>query len=771
MIKWLGEFSGKIPLRTKILLATILVVGLFTGLGLYQVLTFHTRSMLDHVAESGNSLLDNTYSAIKYPMSVGDSKTVEEQLKDIKGNMKGVEVFISDFHGDISYASEETRIRANLADYLREAETRNALTATLKTGSTPGKGFPEISSNDAFLITMKPLLNEKTCHHCHGATQKVLGAMVVKQSVKEVYDSLSDTRNRLLIFSALEILGIILFINFVLARVVTRRIRALAEKTGLVSAGDITVEVQDNARDSIGALSRNFNQMVHNLRDRIEYANSLKFGITDPFFIVDPQMKVTYINEAAAAYTGLQPNDIEGKRLCEDVFGTTVCETECPVRKAMATGEPTLGNKMVLEGKDGKLFHIVASAAALKDSAGRILGAFELMRDVTKEVEAEALIQEAYHKEEEAKESLQKGIDRLSGVLGQIARGDLTVRAETDGAGDSMVQLITKTNDTLDRMEDLIRKTSRAALTVVRGIRYISDENQGFAQRTQQQAATMEEISATVEQIISNIHQNAGNTQRADSLSKEAVSVAQEGGATVEKTTQAMLDMAMASRKIVEMMDLINEITFQTNLLSINAAVEAARAGEQGRGFAVVANEVRNLAKRSSEASKDIQKLVRDIMDRVTESKDWVGELENRFEKIIKTVTQVSEALTEVSYATQESSQGVNQIGQGIKEMSDVIEHNASLVDELAEAAEHLDEKASLLQRMTEKFVISDHSGISDEGFEVEKSGPRAGKPKQSARSASSTPLREKTQGHHGSGSDPDADFDKDLDEESFEEF
>jgi methyl-accepting chemotaxis protein len=231
---------------------------------------------------------------------------------------------------------------------------------------------------------------------------------------------------------------------------------------------------------------------------------------------------------------------------------------------------------------------------------------------------------------------------------------------------------------------------------------------QELAQRTHQEAATVEETSATVEQLVSNINQNATNTQRADSLSKDAVSVATEGGDTVERTAQAMNDMSGCSHKIVEMMDLINAITFQTNLLSINAAVEAARAGEHGRGFAVVANEVRSLAKRSSEASKDVQSLVRNIMDKVNTGKEWVAQLENGFKKIVQTIKQVSDSLSEVSLATQESSRGIEQIGQAMDEMSDVVEQNASLVDELASATEQLNEKAGVLQGMTEKFILGD---------------------------------------------------------------
>jgi methyl-accepting chemotaxis protein len=284
-----------------------------------------------------------------------------------------------------------------------------------------------------------------------------------------------------------------------------------------------------------------------------------------------------------------------------------------------------------------------------------------------------------------------------------------------------MDQLVQRTNETIDRMEELIGQTKNAALAVVNGVRYISEGNQKLSQRTQQQASTTEETSGTVQELVSGITMNAGNTQRADRLSKEAVTVAAEGGNTVKNTTEAMNDMAEGSRKVVEMMDLINEITFQTSLLSINAAVEAARAGEHGRGFAVVADEIRRLARRSSSASKDIQGLVHNIVERAGTGKEWVGQLENGFKKIIQTIKEASDALGEVSLATQESAKGVEQIGQAMGEMSDVVEHNATLVDELANATEHLNEKATLLQDMTDKFILSDRYDIEVEDFGFKK--------------------------------------------------
>ncbi len=757
-------------LRVKILVATIVVVAGFTGVFLYQTLSFHTESALKQVAESSQSLLENTYSAIKYPMSVGDSMTVEKQLQDIKDHMQGVEVYISDFGKRLTYASEEVHINTDITHHLWKKETQKALGDALGTGVSPKQSFTEIRDEEAFLVTIMPLLNEGSCHHCHGASRKVLGAMVVKHPVKEVYASLAAARNRLILFSVIEIIGIIFVINFLFNRLVTRRIQALAEKTGQVSAGDVNVEVHDDSQDSIGRLTQNFGQMIKNIRDRMEYASSLKLGISEPFFMVDRDMNVTYINDAAAKTAGVRPEDVVGKKTCEQVFQSDVCQTACAIKKAMETGEATVGRRVTMKGPGGKDNPSMVSGAALKDSGGNILGGFELIRDISKEVEAESVLRESYLKEEEAKEKLQRRVENLSDILRRVAEGDFTVKAEMSGENDAMDQLVQKTNETLDHMKELIGQTKRSALTVVGGVRHISEGNQELSQRTQQQAATVEETSATVEQLVANINQNATNTQRADSLSKEAVAVAVEGGETVERTAQAMNDMSDGSRKIVEMMDLINEITFQTNLLSINAAVEAARAGEQGLGFAVVANEVRNLAKRSSEASKDIQSLVRDIMDQVNTGKEWVGQLENGFKKIVQTIKQVSDALSEVSLGTQESSRGVEQIGQGVNELSDVTEHNASLVDELAGATEELNEKASLLQVMTEKFTLGDYGDMEVEGLSFKKNIRAQKKERRGTEPPTTKPLRDELAAKNPIEDKSDDLIEKELDE-GFEEF
>lgn len=770
MIKLIDKLQKKTSLKTKILVAMVIVVGVFTTIFAYQILSFYRQSAFNLVAESSQRLLKNTYSAIKYPMSFGDSGTVEGQLKDIKENMKGVEVYITDFRQGLTYASEEERINTSVMNYLWEEETKKALAHSLGTGLSPERSFTEIRDKEAFMVTIKPLLNETSCNHCHGASQKVLGAMVVKHSVKEIYAALTAAKNRLIMLSAIAIIGIVIFMNFLLHRLVTRRIEGLAEKTDQVSAGNFDIEIHDDFLDSIGRLARNFNEMIRNIRDRIRIDNSLRLGIPYPLVMVDSNMKVTYINDAAAKLAGVDAKEIQGIKTCEEVFKSDVCLTGCPVKKAIETGEATAGYRVTMKNFKGKEIPMLTSADALRDSAGKIYGGFELMYDISKEVEAEFELKDSYLREEQAKKALQRRVENLSETLKKVAEGDLTVRCEIGDENDAMDQLVQRTNDTLDQMRELIGETKKATLTVVRGVQNITEGNLELSQRTQQQAASAEETSATLEQLLSNVGLNTTSIQRADGLSKDAVAVAMEGGAIVEKTIQTMNDMSEDSQKIVEMMDLINEITFQTNLLSVNAAVEAARAGEHGRGFAVVAKEVRNLAKKSSETSRNTRGLVRHIMDNVTTGKEWVGELETGFKKIIQSIKQVSDALSEVSLATQESSNGITQIGQTVNETGDVIEQNASLVDQLAGAAEELNEKAELVKGMTEKFKLGDESDIEFEDIQFEKPEGFSMKERRGTKPLSLRPLRDELIAQNPIQEKPENLIEKEL-EEGFEEF
>ncbi len=707
MFKFIKSAINK-RLRYKILVTLIVTSGLFVGTLIYIQLDDHRTDILKKITDQEMELAGMTHAGIKHPMAIGDMDAVREQLRNIRTAMKRVEVYITDVNQTVVYATHEEAVGGKLSNRLADPEVNKTLEQVLATGQDPGRHFSVRSGEESYNIILHPILNESACYNCHAATKRVLGSLVVRQAVTGDYRSLAALRNRHIFLCLAGLIALVFILNYLLTRLITRRIHRLAAKARQVTEGDVNVSIEVRGEDSIEGLNKSFNTMLTHIRDKIEYANSLKLGITDPFFIVEPEFTITYMNEAAAALCGYKKEEVEGKMKCWDVFKSHACSTDCSLRRSITTGAPA--ERVHPEGinRYGKTIAIEASAATLKDSSGKVLGGFKIFHDITATAEAQKTLEQTAAREEEQRRYLERRGDELLKVLDKAAQGDLSNRLEYGGKEDLMDRLAHKVNEMFEKIGLLIRQTTAAAHIVVQGTNQISDGNQDLSQRTQQQAATIEEASGALEQMTANVSQNASNTMKVDKLAQETVSFAQDGTSVVQETIHSMGEVWTASKKIVEIMDLVNEITFQTNLLALNAAVEAARAGEHGRGFAVVATEVRNLAKRSAEAAKDIQDLIHDSIGKIEESHKLVGQTGKSLQKISEKVTSVSVAISEISAATQEQSRSIEHVNQAFVDMGNVVQQNANLVEELAGASQTLAAKASLLQRLTSEFTLSE---------------------------------------------------------------
>jgi len=742
MLKLIKSYINK-RLRFKILIALILTSALFMGVLIYLGVNGYREDVLNKVTRFELELANMTHAGIKHPMAIGNMDAVKEQLRDIKTAMKGIEVYITDADQTVFYASHEETVGTNLGNLLADPELTKTLSNILSTGADPRRPFLQTINSEPYNLIFHPILNEPACYNCHAPAKRVLGSLVVRQSVAADYASIASLRNRYIMAGALGVISLVVILNYLITRLITRRIRYLSDKVTQVAEGDVNVNIEVRGEDSIERLNKNFNIMLRHLRDRIEYANSLKRGISDPFFVVDPDLTITYMNDAAAAITGYQKEEVVGKMKCWDVFKSNLC-TDCSLKKCMATGQAAEAERVRCEitNRHGKIVPIEASVAALKDAGGKILGGFKIFHDITARVEAEKILKETAAKEEEQRRYLEGRVDNLLNVLDKAAGGDLTARVESMGKKDLMDKLADKVSEMFERIGSLIKQTKRTANIVAQGTNQISAGNQDLSQRTQEQAATIEEAGATLEQMTANVSQNAANTMKVNQLAQESVTLAQEGTSVVKETVYAMTEVWTASKKIVEIMDLVNEITFQTNLLALNAAVEAARAGEHGRGFAVVATEIRNLSKRSGEAAKDIQNLIHDSMAKIEESHKLVGQTGSSLEKITGCITAVSEAVSEVSAATQEQSRSIEQVNQAVTDMGDVVQQNAALVEQLAGASQTLAAKAALLKKLTREFAVA---GADEDSIEEEPLTPATltGREKRGTMPPVKKPLRQ----------------------------
>ncbi|MGJ7535769.1 MULTISPECIES: methyl-accepting chemotaxis protein [unclassified Variovorax] len=289
--------------------------------------------------------------------------------------------------------------------------------------------------------------------------------------------------------------------------------------------------------------------------------------------------------------------------------------------------------------------------------------------------------------------------------------------AETVAAGDLSMHIEVESRDETGQLMHALREMNASLAKVVGEVRTGTDTiatasgqiaagNQDLSSRTEEQASSLEQTAASMEELTSTVKQNADNARQANQLAVSASEVAVKGGSVVSQVVDTMGSIDASSKKIVDIIGVIDGIAFQTNILALNAAVEAARAGEQGRGFAVVASEVRSLAQRSAAAAKEIKTLIGDSVEKVEEGSKQVEEAGRTMEEIVGSVKRVTDIMGEITAASQEQTSGIEQINQAITQMDQVTQQNAALVEEASAAAQSLQEQASSLVQAVSVFKL-----------------------------------------------------------------
>ncbi|WP_059412480.1 methyl-accepting chemotaxis protein [Cupriavidus basilensis] len=297
-------------------------------------------------------------------------------------------------------------------------------------------------------------------------------------------------------------------------------------------------------------------------------------------------------------------------------------------------------------------------------------------------------------------------LHRAVAIARTVAAGNLGSRIEVDSKDETgqLMQALSDMNANLLRIISQVRNGTDAIAT---GTSQIAAGNTDLSQRTEEQASSLQETASSMEELTSIVRQNADNAKQASTLAVNASEIAVEGGEVVGQVVTTMEDINGASRKVVDIIAVIEGIAFQTNILALNAAVEAARAGEQGRGFAVVAGEVRSLAQRSATAAKEIKALIGDSVDRVEKGSQLVAHAGQTMERIVGAVKRVTDIMGEISAASAEQSAGIEQVNQAVTQMDTVTQQNAALVEQAAAAAGSMEEQAQRLKEAVASFRLA----------------------------------------------------------------
>ncbi len=296
------------------------------------------------------------------------------------------------------------------------------------------------------------------------------------------------------------------------------------------------------------------------------------------------------------------------------------------------------------------------------------------------------------------------------GFTEAVAEGDLTKDLQSSGH-DEVAQLMNALGRMRNKLVQVVSTVRQASDSVNTASAEIAQGNHDLSARTESQASALEETAASMEQLSSTVRQNADNARQANQLAQSASSVATQGGQVMSQVVQTMEGISDSSRKIADIINVIDGIAFQTNILALNAAVEAARAGEQGRGFAVVAGEVRSLAGRSADAAKEIKQLISESVNRVDAGTQLVGQAGATMNEVVTSIRRVTDIMGEISAASSEQSAGVSQVGEAVTQMDQVTQQNAALVEEMAAAASSLHGQAQELVQAVAVFKL--HPGES----------------------------------------------------------
>jgi methyl-accepting chemotaxis protein len=306
--------------------------------------------------------------------------------------------------------------------------------------------------------------------------------------------------------------------------------------------------------------------------------------------------------------------------------------------------------------------------------------------------------------------SITRPLDRAVRVAETVAAGDLT--SDIDGSGrDETSKLLRALKKMNDNLLDIVGQVRVSTETIATASGEIARGNLDLSGRTEQQAASLEETASSMEELTSTVKQNAANAGQANRLADTASGVARQGGEAVGHVVETMSAITASSKRIVDIIGVIDGIAFQTNILALNAAVEAARAGEQGRGFAVVASEVRALAQRSATAAKEIKELIADSVERVSHGSKLVEQAGATMQEVLESVRQVTSVVTEISAAGHEQSAGIEQVNLAIVQMDQVTQQNAALVEQAAAAAQSLQDQAAQLSRLVSVFKLDGDRG------------------------------------------------------------